>query len=65
LLPLCNEILKPNFRKFKPDERIVIDTMNKYKANRPQAEAIVSAVQQKTGFVLIQGPRKKIYSNFN
>lgn len=57
MLSLSNEIMKPNLRKYRPDDRTVTDTMNKYKANRPQAEAIVAAVQQKTGFVLIQGPR--------
>lgn len=63
MLSLSSEILRPNFRKYRPDEKTVTDTMNKYKANRPQAEAIVSAVQQKTGFVLIQGPRM-IFPNF-
>lgn len=57
LLSLGKEILKPNFRKYKADEVVVESIMNKYKTNRPQSEAIVAAVQQKAGFILIQGPR--------
>lgn len=56
MMSLCNDIIKPNFQKFRPEDRKVVETMKTFGANRPQAEAIVSAVNQKSGFVLIQGP---------
>ena len=55
MLSLSQEILRPNFRKHRPEKRAVEDAMVKFQANQPQAEAIISAVHQKTGFVLIQG----------
>jgi hypothetical protein len=61
MLSLSLEILRPNFRKHRPEKEAVERVMLEFQANRPQAEAIVSAVHQKTGFILIQGYFQPFY----
>ncbi|KAI8614903.1 AAA domain-containing protein [Chytriomyces sp. MP71] len=54
---LCQEIITPLFRKkFQVKEGSVERAMTIFGANRPQAEAIATATQRPSGFVLIQGP---------
>ncbi|KAI9338235.1 AAA domain-containing protein [Obelidium mucronatum] len=54
---LCSEVITPLYRKkFVPKEGSVEKAMQIFGANRPQAEAIATATQRPSGFVLIQGP---------
>ncbi|KAJ3076763.1 DEAD-box type RNA helicase [Podochytrium sp. JEL0797] len=54
---LCSEVIQPLYRKkFVPKEGSVERAMKIFGANRPQAEAIATATQRPSGFVLIQGP---------
>ncbi|KAJ3025695.1 UNVERIFIED_CONTAM: DEAD-box type RNA helicase [Siphonaria sp. JEL0065] len=54
---LCSEVIQPLYRKkFTPKEGSVEKAMQIFGANRPQAEAIATATQRPSGFVLIQGP---------
>ncbi|KAJ3098639.1 DEAD-box type RNA helicase [Physocladia obscura] len=54
---LAPEIIQPLYRKkFVPKEGSVEKLMQVFGANRPQAEAIATATQRTSGFVLIQGP---------
>ncbi|ORY48582.1 P-loop containing nucleoside triphosphate hydrolase protein [Rhizoclosmatium globosum] len=54
---LCSEVIQPLYRKkFQPKEGSVEKAMEIFGANRPQAEAIATATQRPSGFVLIQGP---------
>ena len=61
MVPLASSIMDPkkclNDMTFKKDEGKIIDTMNKFHVNRPQAEAILGAIGIRSGFVLIQGKR--------
>ncbi|KAG0341913.1 DEAD-box type RNA helicase [Podila horticola] len=54
---LCETILKPtNQIPHKPSHNTVQQTMDTYKVNTPQAQAIVGAIEKPHGFTLIQGP---------
>lgn len=60
LLPkflLSKEILSPSPQiKFKLDKAAVDRVIRTFKVNQPQGEAIVTATQKTSGFILIQGP---------
>jgi senataxin len=60
LLPeyvLCRDILTPSASKRQAPSKLSVEkAMKTYAVNQPQAEAIVTGVEQQSGFVLIQGP---------
>lgn len=66
MLPLHMDIMNPSRMKggFKPSASHIKELAERFQINEPQASAVASAIGQKSGFVLIQGP-PGIYSLIN
>nr|KAJ3422417.1 DEAD-box type RNA helicase [Polyrhizophydium stewartii] len=60
-IPLSREILQPSqTRQPAPDSAKIAEYQRQLNVNIPQAKAIAAAIEQRSGFVLIQGKTKTI-----